>query len=346
MKTLRLRLLFIATIVLAIVLIGVVKKRSKEESVVKNSLLPSPEINKINTKGTEDQPVISLDGKRLCFLYSPMDFKLFQDSKGKNVKIIGPYRNGQSSDDVLNKKIWFKGYCSYKQDDDSWGKTELAPHELLPKKGGVYGKFMFAGSGEKIIAEAFDIKEINLGGNGDLVYFEKQQDGKLKGPFILSPYFNTKYMEQDFHITLNGKTIIFRSDNPESLGFGDIFISHLENGVWNKPENIGAPINTKDGFEAPGWLSPDEQRIYFIRRYPQPRNVKKSGIYFSEQINGKWQEPIKLELWVDGHDVFAPTLTQDEKTLYFEYLDKATNNYDIYMSYKNDAGAWSAAKVL
>lgn len=311
-------------------------------------------VTTINTLGTEDQPIISLDGNKLCFLYSPMDFKWFQDlpprkkikilKKKKSMKIIGPYREGHTEDDVSRNNIWFRGYCSEKV-NEKWTKPTLAPHELLPRDKGIYAKFMAVNNTDSVIVEAsgiyIDGKKIM--GKGDLVVFHKQTDDTWKGPFILSDHFNTPYMEQDFHVTEDGKTLIFRSDRPDTLGFGDIFISNFENGQWSEPANMGTPINTEDAFEAPGWLSPDNQRIYFVRAYPQPNNLKKTGIYFSEKNNGEWAEPVKLDLGIDARKIFAPSLTRDEKELYFEVLPQERNDYQIYVSHKQSDGSWSVA---
>jgi len=42
----------------------------------------------------------------------------------------------------------------------------------------------------------------------------------------------------------DGKTLYFSSDGHFGLGAEDIFVSHLEEGEWSKPVNLGYPINT------------------------------------------------------------------------------------------------------
>ena len=342
-------LIFIGLLAMLTV-IGVVLAGCLKQTVSKMS---ETDVTTINTSGTEDQPLISLDGNKLCFLYSPMDFTQFQNlakRKGmtlnkllKKVNIIGPYRKGFSRDDLFNKKILFRGYCSQKI-NGKWTKPTLAPHELIPRDKGIYAKFMMSDDGNTMIVEAsgiyIDGKKVK--GKGDFVVFYKQSDKTWKGPFILSEHFNTPYMEQDLHITEDGKTLIFRSDRPGTLGFGDIFLSNFKRGQWSKPANMGKPVNTEDAFEAPGWLSSDKKRIYFVRAYPHPKNIKKTGIYFSEKINGKWTEPIKLNLGINSRKIFAPSLINDEKTLYFEVLPHRRKDYQIYVSYKQPDGSWSA----
>ncbi len=68
----------LAALTVIAVIIGCIKQtvninKTKETNVIT-----------INTKGTEDQPLISLDGNKLCFLYSPMDFSQFQSLAKRN----------------------------------------------------------------------------------------------------------------------------------------------------------------------------------------------------------------------------------------------------------------------
>lgn len=344
--------IIIGIIVFLFLAVNVIKSRQPSEP----QNYTEEEVLTINSLGTEDQPFISPDGNTLCFLYSPMDFEQFLKLAGKplatlpkvieKVDIIGPFREGFSKDDFYNKQILFRGYCSEKI-GKKWTKPKLAPHELIPRDSGTFAKFLTINSADTLIIESSNhikVKNGVLKGNGDFTTFTKLPDGTLDGPYILSEYFNTPYMEQDLHITDDEKTLIFRSDRPEALGdndYGDIFISHFINGEWSEPENIGAPINTAEAFEAPGWLSPDKKRIYFTRAYPQPKNTEKTGIYFSEKINEIWKEPEKLDLGVEFKNIFAPSLVNNEEIIYYEIIPKESNNFQIYYSVKQPDGSWS-----
>lgn len=46
-------------------------------------------------------------------------------------------------------------------------------------------------------------------------------------------------------LTDDAKTMYFVSDMPGTLGATDLWVTHLENGAWSKPENLGQAINSE-----------------------------------------------------------------------------------------------------
>ena len=99
--------------------------------------------------------------------------------------------------------------------------------------------------------------------NKDIYYTELQSDGtwgkalKLKGPI------NTSGSETSPFIHFDNKTLYFSSDGHPGLGKLDFFVSRRkEDGSWEKPENLGYPINSKeDDFSL--IVSPDGKTAYF-----------------------------------------------------------------------------------
>jgi len=66
----------------------------------------------------------------------------------------------------------------------------------------------------------------------------------------LSPIINSEYQEVRPLITADGMTLYFsRRYHPENQGGSrdvqDIWVSHVIDGVWSPPQNLGAPINNK-----------------------------------------------------------------------------------------------------
>ncbi len=57
---------------------------------------------------------------------------------------------------------------------------------------------------------------------------------------------NTPYDEEGVFLHPDGNTLYFSSKGHNTMGGYDIFVSKLENGVWQKPVNIGYPINSPD----------------------------------------------------------------------------------------------------
>ena len=91
-----------------------------------------------------------------------------------------------------------------------------------------------------------------------------QLDGKGEwGKAVnLGPVINTPNNEDCPFIHHDGTTLYFSSDGHPRLGNADIFVSQFVNNKWNKPENMGYPLNSWefDGFFT---LSPDKKKGYF-----------------------------------------------------------------------------------
>jgi outer membrane protein OmpA-like peptidoglycan-associated protein len=79
---------------------------------------------------------------------------------------------------------------------------------------------------------------------------------------ISGPAINTPENEDSPFIHPDNVTLYFSSDGHPSLGNSDIFISEFRNNKWQKPENLGWPINTweYDGFFT---ISADKKKGYY-----------------------------------------------------------------------------------
>lgn len=87
------------------------------------------------------------------------------------------------------------------------------------------------------------------GGMGGRDIWMSQYDEKKKKwgePVNLGPNINTKYNEESVLIHPDGVTLYFSSQGHTSMGGYDIFKAEKKDGVWQKPENLGYPINTPD----------------------------------------------------------------------------------------------------
>ena len=72
---------------------------------------------------------------------------------------------------------------------------------------------------------------------------EKERWGEATN---LGPNVNTIYDEEGVFIHPDGKTMYFSSQGHNTMGGYDIFKSELVNGIWQKPTNLGYPVNTPD----------------------------------------------------------------------------------------------------
>jgi len=78
-------------------------------------------------------------------------------------------------------------------------------------------------------------------GTYDLYYSERVEDG-WTSPEHMPPNINSLGNEK--FPTSYGDTLYFASDELPGYGGYDLFNTHLENGTWSQPENMGRPINS------------------------------------------------------------------------------------------------------
>ena len=82
-------------------------------------------------------------------------------------------------------------------------------------------------------------------GGRDIYRITKLPDGSWSQAFNLGSNINTPYDEDSPFIAIDNKTLYFSSNNPNSIGGFDIFVSIMdESGNWSSPMNMGTPINS------------------------------------------------------------------------------------------------------
>jgi outer membrane protein OmpA-like peptidoglycan-associated protein len=100
-------------------------------------------------------------------------------------------------------------------------------------------------------------------GGNDIFMLEKDSAGNWSAPKNLGPVINTPGDEKSPFLHVDDQTLYFSSTGHLGLGSFDIFYSRMgANGHWQKPVNIGHPINSPAadlGF----FVSTDGHRGYF-----------------------------------------------------------------------------------
>ena len=90
-------------------------------------------------------------------------------------------------------------------------------------------------------------KQVGSSSKGTDIYFCGRMNGK-KGDFgaaqTIGKEVNTKFNEGSVYMHPDGETMYFSSEGHNSMGGYDIFMSEKKQGVWQKPTNMGYPINT------------------------------------------------------------------------------------------------------
>ena len=103
-------------------------------------------------------------------------------------------------------------------------------------------------------------------GGSDIWLSRRNSDGTWRKPVNLGPVINTELDERSPFLHTDSKTLYFSSNGHDCIGGQDIFFSKLnDNGAWNKPTNIGYPINS-DGDDVNFFVSLDGKTGYFCSR--------------------------------------------------------------------------------
>jgi len=203
-------------------------------------------------------PLISADGKSFAFMvslkfYDAVMYSTLTDGKWSSPVNITPdlqtdgdfyisclSANGKqiflSKDDNYNSDIYTSTF-----DGKIWSKIVKLNKSINTKYWESHG--FISESGNQLI-----FASDRPGGFGGLDLYLSQKTKGTWGPAInLGPEINTQFNEDRPFLINNGKTIFFSSQGHEGIGGYDLFRSDLQpNGIWNKPENMGYPINTPD----------------------------------------------------------------------------------------------------
>ncbi len=102
------------------------------------------------------------------------------------------------------------------------------------------------------------------GGYGKMDLYEiNYVNGEWTKPKNLGPVINSNEYEKSPYLHTDGKTLFFSSTNFPTLGGFDIFYSRKDSlGNWQKPVNIGFPINSVSD-EISLFVSTDGNKAYF-----------------------------------------------------------------------------------
>jgi outer membrane protein OmpA-like peptidoglycan-associated protein/tetratricopeptide (TPR) repeat protein len=99
-------------------------------------------------------------------------------------------------------------------------------------------------------------------GNLDIYVSEMEETGDWGAAKNLGPVINTEGREDSPAFDPDGPTLYFSSDGHPNMGGTDIFKSDFKDGEWQKPVNLGYPINSVED-DSFFMISRDKKRAYF-----------------------------------------------------------------------------------
>lgn len=150
---------------------------------------------------------------------------------------------------------------------------------------------------------------------------------------------------------------------PDARGYRncDIFRSHYDSKFnldvggqeweWTGLDDLGAAINSPDGWESQPSLSADGRTVYFAANRPGTSGLDILQSTRDEQ--GRWSKAVPVRGINTAGDEKAPFMHSDSRTLYFAARQNAAGQghrgaggYDIFFSRMNDDGSWSKPRNI
>ncbi|GAB4384404.1 MAG: hypothetical protein Kow0075_16420 [Salibacteraceae bacterium] len=127
----------------------------------------------------------------------------------------------------------------------------------------------------------------------------------------------------------------------------DVWVSHLENGIWTVPVKHQGRINSQKGFEPSVFITQDLNTMFVVSDLSTGYGGRDIYITTRDE-NGTWKPLENLGRVINTKfDEDAPFLTPDGNTLYFASNGhNSMGDYDIFKSVLDENGNWSEPENL
>lgn len=176
-------------------------------------------------------------------------------------------------------------------------------------------------------------------------YVMELKDGAWTKPRV-APW--SDYLPYNFTVGPAGQTVYFTSlKSPDTssrmlLEQANIWAVSLLDSGWTEPVMLGASINTETHYENYPTVSLNGTVYYMSRRED---GIGRTDIYKSRNLDGRYAEAENL-----GEPVNSPESDQDpfiapDESYLIVCLTGRTDSfgeYDLYVSFRNEDGSWSA----
>ncbi|MEX1001294.1 MAG: OmpA family protein [Crocinitomicaceae bacterium] len=195
-------------------------------------------------------------------------------------------------------------------------------------------------------------------GGHDIYYSDWDEDKEKWGDaFNIGDALNTPYEERSVFIHPDGETMYFASTGHNTMGGYDLFYSKLVDGEWQKPINLGPPLNTPDNdvqlvvagngrygymssYREGGYGEKDIYRVTFLGPEKPPALSNEDNLIASiaKPIKEKLKEP---ELVTEGSNMAILTgIIRDEDTkkpLQADVVLVDNEKNEVIAEFKSDA---------
>lgn len=162
------------------------------------------------------------------------------------------------------------------------------------------------------------------------LYMSYRADSIWSVPQSFGATINTPAYEGMPCLSPDNRELYFVSNREGGYGGMDIWVSRFENGLWQRPRNLGPEINTSGDETAP-FLHIDNNTLYFSSN----GHIGFGGadLFFSQKASDtSWAEPVNMGAPINSPaDETSLYISIDGKNLYFASdRDSVSGNFDIY----------------
>lgn len=173
---------------------------------------------------------------------------------------------------------------------------------------------------------------------GDIFVASRTSGDSWSEPIPFSDRINSKNPEKSITRSVNGQFLIFSSERSGGLGGLDLYFSTLnKKGVWNKPTNLKAPINTKFDEDSP-YLDYDSKTLYFSSTGGKGMGGFDIFKTVYDSITSAWSKPENLGYPINtpDDDIYFVKSKDGERAYYSSVKDEGLGYTDIYLILLNE----------
>ncbi len=171
-------------------------------------------------------------------------------------------------------------------------------------------------------------------GSCDLFFSVKHGDRWSK-PRNMGANINSRHWESQPSLSADGNTLYYISDRPGGLGKTDIWVATKDlDGVWSKPKNMGASINSAKREYSP-FIHANNSILYFASN-GQP-GFGGFDIYYSKKEGDAWGKPTNMGSPLNtGQDQLSLFITGDGEKGYYSHEAMGTTGATQSLIYEFD----------
>ena len=187
-------------------------------------------------------------------------------------------------------------------------------------------------------------RQINA--NEDFYHSDKIDSIWQKATYLSSRINTPNFNEGSEAISPDGKYLFFTGCNrPDGMGRCDIYVVQKKGNDWDKPFNLGSPLNTA-GWESQPSISPDGGTLYFVSN--RPGGYGGYDIWKSKLGAKGWGIPENLGPTINTpYNEQSPFIHPDDSTLYFCSDGwPGMGGQDLFVSRLSKDGKWQEPENL